>query len=152
MRGGAWWLLVAAAAIGAGKRGSGAGPWHPVPAVPARTDVAARPGWLSFDELVALARGAGWTPQDALLAARIAWAESRGNPRAVRDIPPAQAKVLKQLPERSIGLWQVNVLDQQGNLRRGDEGQLYDPAYNAAEAYKLWRAAGFRPWPYPGAW
>ena len=124
------WLVVLAA--GAGMAGSALA----LPR-PADTSRAGAPGWLSFDEIKALAAQAGFPDPDK--AARIAWRESRGNPRAAaivtRPLPG-------NLPERSFGLWQVNTLANP----QFDEAQLLDPAYNAQAAYQLYSRVGWRPW------
>lgn len=141
MKGGAWWLLLAAAAVGLDK--AGASSWGPAPPAPARSDVPAAPGWLSFDDIVRTAMGAGFSPDNAYIAARIAWRESRGNPRVSRIVTAQQAPALKQLPERSFGLWQINVLA----FPQFDEGLLLDPAYNAAAAYALSKGGtAWGPW------
>lgn len=143
MRGGPWWILVAAAVLGASKGGS----WAPLPPAPARTDLPVAPGWLSFDDVVRVALEAGFKPDAAHLAARIAWRESKGNPGATRIVTPEQAPRLKQLPERSFGLWQVNTVDERGRPIRSDEGMLLDPAYNAAAAYALSKGGtAWGPW------
>jgi hypothetical protein len=82
---------------------------------------------------------AGWTSDHAHVAARIAWRESRGNPRATAIVTRPRPG---NLPERSFGLWQVNTLASP----QYDEAALLDPAYNARAAYELWHAHGWRPW------
>jgi len=130
-----WLLLVAAAGFGAMGRARAA----TLP-TPAMRGLAQAPGWLSFDELVALAESVGFTPAAAGVAARIAWRESRGNPAAAAIVTKPKPG---NLPERSFGLWQVNVLASP----QYDEAQLLDPAYNARAAFELSRGGtSWKPW------
>lgn len=139
MRGGAWWLLIAAAAVGAGKAGHGSA----LPPAPGRSDAPVRAGWLSFDDIVRLGIEAGFQADVAYKMARVAWRESMGNPSATRIVTAAQAPALHQLPERSFGLWQVNTL----SSPQYDEGLLLDPRYNAQAAYELSRGGTYlAPW------
>jgi hypothetical protein len=101
------------------------------------------PGWLSFDELVSLARSVGFSMSAATYAARIAWRESGGNPRAqnLGNTPGRKPSV-----ERSFGLWQINTLAN----RQYDETSLMDPSYNARAAYELsHQGTSWRPWNLP---
>lgn len=85
---------------------------------------------LSFGELSALARSAGWVGADATVAAAVAMAESRGDPTAVNT------------SSNCIGLWQVNA-----NVHRQyDPTRLKEPAYNAAAAYAIWKGSGWGAW------
>jgi hypothetical protein len=93
---------------------------------------------LTREQLVELARSAGWSPADAETAAAISLAESGGDPRAQ----------LVTAREDSRGLWAINIKAHPG----ADPARLWEPAYNAATAYKTWTAAGrggrdpWRPW------
>jgi hypothetical protein len=63
----------------------------------------------------------------------IALRESGGNPDAHNPNPP----------DDSYGLWQINMLGALGTARLQEFGlatkeQLYDPATNAAAAYRIW--------------
>jgi len=110
------------------------------PARPPNPSQPAAPGWLSFADIVALARSAGFTAEQADKAARIAWRESRGNPKATAIVTAPKPG---NLPERSFGLWQVNALANP----QFDEAQLLDPAYNAKAAFRLSKSGtDWRPW------
>ena len=142
MRGGPWWVLVLAVAVGWGKGRGGGSVRASVDTLPtpASRSLAGAPGWLSFDELVALAVSVGFPPAAAEKAARIAWRESRGNPKATAIVPVPKPG---NLPERSFGLWQVNTLASP----QYDEARLLDPAYNAQAAYALSRGGtSWTPW------
>jgi hypothetical protein len=139
------WLglaLVALAAFG-GNMGLLRGGAAPTPGGlprPSSPDRAAGPGWLSFNELLALAASVGFSAAAAEKAARIAWRESRGNPRAAAIVVVPKPG---NLPERSFGLWQVNTLASP----QYDETQLLDPAYNARAAFELSKGGtNWRPW------
>ena len=144
LRGSGWWLV--ALALGASAAGGRKASALALPS-PGNPSVAAAPGWLSFNDLLALAQSVGFSPAAANVAARIAWRESRGNPGATRIVTPAQAPTLGQLPERSFGLWQVNTVDAKGTPIRTDEAQLLDPGYNARVAFELSKGGtSWRPW------
>ena len=74
-------------------------------------------------------------------AGDIAIRESGGNASAVNDTrgkrhPPGQTA------EKSIGLWQINVLAHP----QWDEEWLKDPRNNAAAAFELFQKYGWKPW------
>jgi cell wall-associated NlpC family hydrolase len=88
---------------------------------------------LSAEEIFAVARGAGFTPDQAVTFTAIALAESSGRTDA-----------LASKGEHSIGLWQVNVA---ANVRRNTWGDLTDPAVNARAAYEISKSGtNLRPW------
>lgn len=89
-------------------------------------------GNLGYTDLLNLAQGAGFTGNDAFIAAAIALAESSGNPKAVGD------------NGTSIGLWQIHFTVHP----QFDQAQLTDPQYNASAAFQIYSTAGntFRPW------
>lgn len=90
---------------------------------------------LSYDQLVSLAAGAGFSASAAQTAAAIALAESGGNPDATHGNSNGST---------DYGLWQINSVH--GNLLRGKNWQ--DPATNASMAYTVYRDAAFSftPW------
>ena len=80
---------------------------------------------MNLADLRALAKAVGFP--DPVLAAAVAMAESKGDPFATNlssGIPG------KTLPERSFGLWQVNVLAHP----EFDEKELFGASYNAHAA------------------
>lgn len=90
-----------------------------------------------------LAVQAGFTPEQAKIAAAIAMAESAGRVRAHNDIAP----------DDSYGLWQINLLYDQAERRRrlglagvGSPDGLYDPLSNARAAYALFKEQGWGAW------
>lgn len=86
---------------------------------------------LSPAEIYKYAIGAGFTPDEAVTMTAIAMSESGG--RTTAHNPNG---------EDSQGLWQIN---QQAH---GFSGNLYDPAQNAAAAYKVYVGSGrsISPW------
>lgn len=86
---------------------------------------------LSASDLVPIAASAGFSGADLATAVAVALAESGGDPQAFN-------------PEGSYGLWQiyVNAHPEFAN------DNLYDPATNAADAFQVYRNAGFNftPW------
>ncbi|MFD9893717.1 transglycosylase SLT domain-containing protein [Amycolatopsis sp. NPDC059027] len=87
---------------------------------------------LSFQALQDLWKSAGGSPASAPVAAAVALAESRGDPRAHNPVPP----------DDSFGLWQINMLGGLGPARRRQFGlssneDLYDPATNARAAVAI---------------
>lgn len=144
MKGLGWLAILAMGALGGARPGASSwGGGGSLPPTPARTDSPVRPGWLSFDDIVRVALSAGFPPDRANAAARIAWRESQGNPGAARVVTAAQAPALRQLPERSFGLWQVNVLA----FPQYDEGLLRDPEYAARAVFELSKGGSdWRPW------
>lgn len=89
-------------------------------------------GRLDFGQLRQLAMGAGFTGEEATIAAAIALAESGGNPRAQ----------LVTAREDSRGLWAINTKAHP----TADRERLYQPEYNAATARRVFLAGGWRPW------
>ena len=77
---------------------------------------------LTADEIYAVARQAGFSPDQAVTMTAIALAESGGNPNA-----------LNPTGEHSVGLWQIN-MEAHGS-RYGGESALYDPLTNARAAF-----------------
>lgn len=94
-------------------------------------------GRLSTDQIVNVARNAGFSGDDLVTAVSIALAESGGNPKALGDIGIGQG---------SFGLWQIN------SYYHPEYGPdftvLYDPQTNANAAYSVYSLAGFnfKPW------
>lgn len=95
---------------------------------------------ISHADLEALWTAAGGSPQTADVAAAIAQAESGGNPSNINNTaypnlpgyhPPAQGN----LPEYSVGLWQINELAHPTYRT----GQLLNPASNAGAAVAISR-------------
>lgn len=89
-----------------------------------------RRGHLTLGQLETLARSVGFTGDAAGIAARIAMRESGGNPRAAAIVTSPKAGFL---PERSFGLWQVNVLAHP----QYSEVLLLVPSYNARAAFAI---------------
>lgn len=88
-----------------------------------------------------LAKSAGFSPSEAEMMTRIAWRESRWNPRAHNPKPP----------DNSYGLWQINMYGNLGPSRRSAYGltsneQLFDPATNARVARGIFRSSGYKAW------
>lgn len=123
-------LLVGALLIVALAVGTGSGP----------TTGARRK--LTRRQLVALAKEVGFPDSEVDRAADIAMRESGGNPSAVldtrgkTDLPPGQ------IPENSIGLWQINLLAWPEFTKQ----ELLNPKSNARAALKIWKKAGWSPW------
>lgn len=93
-------------------------------------------------ELVALARGAGFSQTQARTMAAIALAESGGNPGAVGDQSLANATW-----GPSIGLWQIRSLNaQRGTGKERDATRLTDPTFNARAARIIFGQQGFGAW------
>ena len=90
---------------------------------------------------VAYAAGPSWHDAQVLVrAVAVALAESQGFTRAWHDNFFQDGL----LESRDVGVWQINIpADQVGTQTEED---LYDPAKNAAAAYKLYAARGFQPW------
>jgi hypothetical protein len=108
---------------------------HEPPSAPAR-------GVLGDRTIYRLARWAGWTPEQAVVATAIAIAESRGRPRAHNPVPP----------DDSYGLWQINMLGRLGPERRvrfhlARNSDLYQPATNARAAWLIsGHGSSWQPW------
>ena len=100
-------------------------------------------GSLGINTLVGLAKGAGFTGQNAAVMAAIAMAESSGSSRAHNQN--------WKTGDNSYGLWQVNMLGEMGPRRRQQFGianndALFDPATNAMAAAQVYRSQGFGAW------
>jgi hypothetical protein len=94
-------------------------------------------GRMSYAQIRDLAARTGFPDPD--IAAAIAMAESHGDPSARNVHGPRPG----ELPECSIGLWQVNVLAH----RQYDPVKLTDPSYNARAAYEIsQRGTDWTPW------
>ena len=98
-------------------------------------------GQLTMQQLVGLAKGAGFNENEAVIMAAIARAESGGNSNA-RNFKP---------PDKSYGLWQVNMIGGLGPARMKEfgltsEDQLFDPVTNARAAYAIRKSQGLSAW------
>ena len=98
-------------------------------------------GQISIEQLVGLAKGAGFGDSDAVIMAAIAMAESGGNSNAHNNKPP----------DNSYGLWQINMIGDLGPERRRQFGisnneQLKDPVTNAHAARLIKKSQGFGAW------
>lgn len=95
-----------------------------------------------LNQLMNIAKGAGFTGRAAEIMAAIAMAESGGNPRAHNRKPP----------DNSYGLWQINMHGRLGPERQRQFGlrsynDLFDPAINARAAFAIsGGGVNFRPW------
>lgn len=101
-------------------------------------------------ELYRLARGVGFSHDQAQLMAAIALAESGGNANAVGD-----QNLVSGTWGPSIGLWQIRSLHaQRGTGKERDGSRLTDPAFNARSARIVYESQGFRAWSVysSGAW
>lgn len=98
-------------------------------------------GQISIEQLVGLAKGAGFSDSDAVIMAAIAMSESGGDSNAHNNKPP----------DNSYGLWQINMIDDLGPARRKQFGisnneQLKDPVTNAHAARLIKKSQGFGAW------
>jgi hypothetical protein len=98
-------------------------------------------GQMTMEQLVGLAKGAGFDDNEAVIMAAIAMAESSGNSKAHNKKPP----------DNSYGLWQINMYNKLGPARLREYGlssydQLFDPVTNAKAAYSIRRGSGFHAW------
>ncbi len=98
-------------------------------------------GQVSIENLVGLAKGAGFSQTDAVIMAAIAMAESGGNSNAHNAKPP----------DNSYGLWQINMIGNLGPERRQQIGissddKLKDPVVNAHAAKLIKNSQGFGAW------
>jgi hypothetical protein len=98
-------------------------------------------GQMTVEQLVGLAKGAGFDDNEAVIMAAIAMAESSGNSKAHNRKPP----------DNSYGLWQINMYDKLGPARLREYGlssydQLFDPVTNAKAAYSIRRGQGLSAW------
>jgi hypothetical protein len=130
----------------------GAGPAY-AQMVPSQAEYrfAPPPGRQSISNLVKIALTAGFTPEEAAIAAAISMAESSGNPGAYN--PDASTG------DKSYGLWQINMLGGMGPERRkefniGRNEELWNPTTNAMAARKIYLQQGWGAWsvtrPYQG--
>lgn len=94
-------------------------------------------GQLTIEQLVGLAKGAGFSQSDAVLMAAVAMAESSGNS-------------LSQRTDTDVhGLWQIRFpvhIDKLKKLGITSRDQLYDPAANAAAAKAVYDSQGISAW------
>ena len=98
-------------------------------------------GQLTMEQLVGLAKGAGFSDGDAVIMAAIAKGESGGNSNAKNFKPP----------DKSYGLWQINMIGNLGPARMQEfglqrEDQLFDPVTNAKAAYAIRKSQGLSAW------
>jgi len=98
-------------------------------------------GQLTMEQLVGLAKGAGFSENEAVIMAAIAKAESGGNSNAKNFKPP----------DKSYGLWQINMIGRLGPARMKEYGlqsedQLFDPVTNAKAAYAIRKSQGLGAW------
>jgi hypothetical protein len=98
-------------------------------------------GQVTMEQLIGLAKGAGFSQSDAVIMAAIAMAESGGDSNAHNRKPP----------DNSYGLWQINML---GPLEKErlqlfgitNNEQLKDPVTNAHAAKIIKQRQGFGAW------
>ncbi|WP_328795999.1 type VII secretion target [Halosaccharopolyspora lacisalsi] len=95
------------------------------------------------EQIAQHAHDAGFRGEDLTTSVAVALAESGGDTEAHNDTPP----------DNSYGLWQVNMIGDSGENRRGQLGLdsnsgLFDPAANAAAAHDIYDSRGdsFKPW------
>lgn len=98
-------------------------------------------GQLTMEQLVGLAKGAGFPTNEAVIMAAIAKGESGGNSNAKNFKPP----------DKSYGLWQINMIGDLGPARMQEfglqrEDQLFDPVTNAKAAYAIRKSQGLSAW------
>jgi len=98
---------------------------------------------LSTAQLVAIAKQAGFSQENAVTAAAVAKAESGGRSGVVNDNP--------KTGDLSYGLWQINMIGRLGPERLKKFGitsyeQLKDPLTNAKAAFILSGGSNFTPW------
>jgi hypothetical protein len=98
-------------------------------------------GQLTMEQLVGLAKGAGFPTNEAIIMAAIAKGESGGNSNAKNFKPP----------DKSYGLWQINMIGKLGPARMQEfglqrEDQLFDPVTNAKAAYAIRKSQGLSAW------
>jgi hypothetical protein len=102
-------------------------------------------GKMTIEELLELAKRAGFKGKDAEVAAAVAMAESSGIPTNHNDNYKRGGK------DDSYGLWQINMLGDMGPDRRRKFGiskneQLFNPLVNARAAYLLSGGSNFGAW------
>jgi hypothetical protein len=98
-------------------------------------------GQLTIEQLVGLAKGAGFSADEAVIMAAIAMGESGGNSTRTNFVPP----------DKSYGLWQINMIGGLGPARLKEfglssEDQLLDPVTNAKAAYAIRKSQGLSAW------
>ena len=98
-------------------------------------------GQLTIEQLVGLAKGAGFSADEAVIMAAIAMGESGGNSTRTNFVPP----------DKSYGLWQINMIGGLGPARLKEfglssENQLLDPVTNAKAAYAIRKSQGLSAW------
>jgi hypothetical protein len=98
-------------------------------------------GQLTMQQLVGLAKGAGFNENESVIMAAIAKAESGGRSNAKNFKPP----------DKSYGLWQINMIGRLGPARikefgLSSEDQLFDPVTNAKAAYAIRKSQGLSAW------
>lgn len=97
---------------------------------------------LTAPQIYPLARQAGFSGPEAVIATAIALAESGGRSDARGDVSLANAKW-----GPSIGLWQIRSLNaDNGTGRPRDASRLTDPAFNARSAYSIYKGSGWGAW------
>ena|SRR5215471_1167602 len=109
-------------------------------------------GRVSDSQLYALAKNAGFTGQDAIIAVAISLAEDSSSD------PQARNQNAGPPPTTDLGLWQINS-QHWGKPGIGTEATLVDPQTNANAAHVIWQDAvnrganGWQPWStYPNAY
>ena len=119
--------------------------------VPGEYRYAPKPGRQGIPELLKIAMTAGFTPEEAVIAAAIAMAESTGGPSEHNDDASTG--------DDSYGLWQINMLGGMGPERRkqfgiGRNEELFNPVVNAKAARQIYMSQGWGAWsvtrPYKG--
>ncbi len=94
-------------------------------------------GQLTIEQLVGLAKGAGFSQSDAVTMAAVAMAESSGNSNSKRTDTDVH------------GLWQIRFPVHEDKLKRlgiTSRDQLYDPVANAAAAKAVYDSQGITAW------
>lgn len=94
-------------------------------------------GQLTIEQLVGLAKGAGFSQSDAVIMAAVAMAESSGNSLSHRSDTDVH------------GLWQIRFPVHEDKLKRlgiTSRDQLYDPVANAAAAKAVYDSQGITAW------
>jgi hypothetical protein len=94
-------------------------------------------GQLTIEQLVGLAKGAGFSQSDAVIMAAVAMAESSGNSNSNRTDTDVH------------GLWQIRFPSHEDKLKRlgiTSRDQLYDPVANAAAAKAVYDSQGITAW------
>jgi peptidoglycan hydrolase CwlO-like protein len=94
--------------------------------------------FLNAEQIARVARQAGFTGDNLVIAVAVALAESGGNAAAVGDVSIGG----------SFGLWQVYCVAHPNLIPPWDPDSVawYDPAQNARWAYKISGGSNWRPW------